>query len=121
MLDAKPGLMENALNAQTDGISMPMEIVNKSAIFVELGPSLVCAKLAIQDLLFKPMANVLPIQAHSDQPKTIFALFGTKEFVSNALKEVSSIQTEFVDKYQPTAPHGIFSMDYVCHATTATI
>lgn len=121
MLDARPGLTESALNAQTDGTLMPMEIANKSAIFAEPGPLLVYAKPATQDSSFKPMANVLPIQTHSDQPRTIFALSGVKESALNALKELSSIQTEFAEKFQPTAPHGIFSTDCVCHATTAMI
>mgnify|MGYP006910360515 FL=1 len=121
MLDVKHGSMESALNAPTDGISMPMETVNKSATFAEPGPLLVYVKLATQDSSSKPTVNVSPIQAHSDQPRMIFALSGAKESVLNALKELSSIQMEFAEKFQPTALHGISSMDCVSHATMAMI
>jgi hypothetical protein len=105
-LVVKHGLMENVLNAQLDGISMPLEFANQSATNVELGLPLENVKAAIQVTLFLAH-NVSKILIHLYQLPMIFVQSGKIKHVLNALIEHSSIQTEFVNKFQLNALHGM--------------
>lgn len=104
--------MENAQNAQTDGISIPTMSADQSVNFVELGPLLEIVKPAIPAMsLLKDNAFQTPTS--SDQLKTIFAQPGKTEPVLNVLIEPSLMPMEFVEEFQLNAPLGIYSMDCV--------
>jgi hypothetical protein len=104
--------MESVLSAQPDGSSMPLNFAEQSLTNADHGPSPVDAKLAIQAMLLL-MGNAFKIQTHSYQLPTISAQFGRKESVLNVLTELSSIQTEFADKFQPNAQLGMLWMESV--------
>ena len=102
--------MENAQNAQTDGISIPTMSADQSVIFVELGPLLEIVKPAILAMsLLKD--NVFLTPTSSDQLKMIFVPLGKTESVLNVLIELSLMPMEFAEEFQLNAPLGIYSMD----------
>lgn len=111
VLAAKLGSVENALNAQQDGISMPLESVKLFLTNADHGMPLVNANHAIQ-VTSSLLDNVFKIQTHSFQLKTISAQSGVTESVLNALIELSSIQTEFANKFLPNAQLGIFWTEF---------
>lgn len=104
--------MENALNAQPDGILMLKKSADQFQSNAEPGAPLAIANHAMLVMsLLKD--NVFKILTHSSLPLTTFALFGKIESVLNALKEHSLIPTEFAKKSQPNAQPGMPSMDIV--------
>ncbi len=103
---ARPGLMENVLNAQPDGTSTQAAFADQLATFAELGQQLANVKHVIQVILLLKV-NAFQIQISSDPLKMIFVLFGKKESVLSALTELSSIQTQFANKSQLNALLGI--------------
>ena len=98
VLDAKLGPLENALNAQQDGTSTPLESAEPSQTNADHGPQLKIAIHAIQVML-SPMDNVFKILTHSSQLLMTFAPFGRIESVLDALIELSLTQMEFANKY----------------------
>ena len=112
MQAARLGLMENAQNVQTDGISIPTTSALQSVIFVELGPVLEIVKPVIQATsLLKD--NVFQIPTSSDLLKTISVPLGKIEPVLNVLIEPILMLMEFAEEFQLNVPLGICSMDCV--------
>lgn len=78
--DAKPGKMENVLNAQKDGISMKTKFVLQSVIYVIPGVKTENVIPAIKAMLSQ-MDNVLKIQTCLFQVLIAYVLNGKKENV----------------------------------------
>lgn len=109
--DARLGPLESASNAQQDGTSMSQVSAELSLPNADNGLQMEIVIHATQVTL-SPMDNVFKTPTHSSQPPTIFAPSGMKEPVLNVLTELSSIQTEFADKYQVNVQHGMLSMEF---------
>ena len=118
-LDAKLGPVENVLNAQSDGTSMPQEFAEPFLLNADHGLPPVNAILVIQAMLLLK-DDAFKIQTHSYQLPTISVQFGRIESVFNVLIELSSTQMEFVNKYQPNALHGMLLMESAWLASTDT-
>ena len=102
--------MENVLNAQSDGTSMPQEFAEPFLLNADHGLPPVNAIPVIQAILLLK-DNAFKIQTHLYQLPMISVQFGRIESVFNVLIELSSTQMEFVNKYQPNALHGMLLME----------